>query len=369
MSTLVIENLHVWYGDTHAVNDVSLRVEDGELCVFLGPSGCGKTSTLRSVAGLVRPQSGRILIDGQLVNDLYPGERDIAMVFQSYALYPHMTVREHWAFPLKALRVPKGEMDQRIEEMANLLQMHDLLDRYPRSLSAGQAQRVAIGRALIRKPRLWLLDEPLNSLDARLQVETRAVLKRIQRETGITTIYVTHNQEEAQSLADKIIIMNDGRIQQVGSPQEVYDEPVNLFVAGFVGTPPMNFLRCTVRREAERAFLISGDLRLALRPDLAARLQAEDGQEVILGVRPEDVQVLPICSEEPNGRLHARVFVLEPQGNEVIVSLHLPPDVLWKARLDAKGVVTDLVSDQKVELDLRQHRLHVFDAKTEARLL
>jgi len=239
----------------------------------------------------------------------------------------------------------------------------------PPPLGAGQAKRLAIGPALIRKPRLWLLDEPLNSLDARLQVETRAVLKRIQRETGITTIYVTHNQEEAQSLADKIIIMNDGRIQQVGSPQEVYDEPVNLFVAGFVGTPPMNFLRCTVRREAERAFLISGDLRLALRPDLAARLQAEDGQEVILGVRPEDVQVLPICSEEPNGRLHARVFVLEPQGNEVIVSLHLPPDVLWKARLDAKGVVTDLVSDQKVELDLRQHRLHVFDAKTEARLL
>lgn len=370
MSTLVIENLHVWYGETHAVNDVSLRVEDGELCVFLGPSGCGKTSTLRSVAGLVRPQSGRILIDGEVVNDLYPGERDIAMVFQSYALYPHMSVRQHWAFPLKALRVPKEEMEQRIEEMANLLQMHDLLDRYPRSLSAGQAQRVAIGRALIRQPRLWLLDEPLNNLDARLQVETRAVLKRIQRETGITTIYVTHNQEEAQSLADKIVIMNEGRIQQVGSPQEVYDEPVNLFVAGFVGTPPMNFLRCAVQREGERVLLTSGELRLALRPDLAARLQAEDGQEVILGVRPEDVEVIPISpGEETNGRLHAQVFVLEPQGNEMVISLHLPPDVLWKARLDAKDVPTGLASDQRVELDLRQHRLHVFDAKTEERLL
>lgn len=371
MSTLTIENLHVWYGETHAVDDVSLRVEHGELCVFLGPSGCGKTSTLRSVAGLVQPQSGRILVDDQVVNDLYPGERDIAMVFQSYALYPHMTAREHLAFPLKALRILKDEMDQRIEEIADLLKIHDLLDRYPRSLSAGQAQRVAIGRALVRKPKLWLLDEPLNNLDARLQVETRAVLKRIQRETGITTIYVTHDQEEAQSLADKIVIMNEACIQQIGSPREVYDEPVNLFVAGFVGTPPMNFLPCTLERSGGRSLLAQDEFRLALQPELTDRLKAKDGQSVVLGIRPEDVQVLPVSEDggPENGRPRARVYVIEPQGNELIVSLQLPNDILWKARLEKKDSTSHLRSDQTVELDLRQHRLRVFDAETEARIL
>lgn len=371
MATLEIEHLHIWYGKTHAVDDVSLRVEDGELCVFLGPSGCGKTSTLRAVAGLIKPTSGQIKIDGQIINDLYPGERDIAMVFQSYALYPYMTVRQHFAFPLKAQRVPKDEMAQRIQEIAELLQMQPLLDRYPRALSAGQAQRVAIGRALIRKPRLWLLDEPLNNLDARLQVETRAVLKRIQRETGITSIYVTHNQEEAQSLADKIVIMNAARIQQIGSPRQVYDEPVNLFVAGFVGTPPMNFLTCRVERQGDKVALVQNDFRLELEPAIASRLTSANGHEVVLGVRPEDIQILPIAVEaDPaNGRPRARVYVVEPQGNEQIVSLQLSSNLLWKARQDKNNGAIHLESNQPVALSLRQHRLHIFDAVTELRLV
>lgn len=371
MAVLEIRNLHVWYGETHAVDDVSLRVEDGELCVFLGPSGCGKTSTLRSIAGLVTPAAGEILIDGELINHLYPGERDIAMVFQSYALYPHMSVREHLAFPLKAMKISKEEINQRTEEISDLLQIHDLLDRYPRSLSAGQAQRVAIGRALIRKPRLWLLDEPLSNLDARLQVQTRGVIKRLQKETGITSIYVTHDQEEAQSLADKIIIMNQAKIQQVGSPREVYDEPVNLFVAGFVGTPPMNFISCTVEQADGQAALVSGDFRLVLEPQHTANLKAKPGQRVILGIRPEDV-VLEQPDENAgaqNGKPLATVYVVEPQGNELIVSLQVTPELIWKSRLDKENGLGYLQPDQVVALNLRQHRLRVFDAETELRIL
>src|SRR3990172_2884 len=372
MSTLVIEDLHVHYGETHAVKGVSLRVENGELCVFLGPSGCGKTSTLRTVAGLVRPSSGRILIDDRVVNNLYPGERDIAMVFQSYALYPHMTVREHFAFPLRAGKMPEPEIAKKIESIAELLQMHPLVDRSPRELSAGQAQRVAIGRALIRTPKLWLLDEPLNNLDARLQVETRAVLKHIQRESGITSIYVTHNQEEAQSLADQIVIMDSGLIQQIGTPQEVYDEPTNLFVAGFVGTPPMNFIPCTLSRANGQIVLRHETFGLELEPELVQRVAAADGHAVMLGIRPEDVDLRPVHGGDPaSDRMHPRgtVYVIEPQGNEQIVSLQVTLDVLWKVRREANSAAVPLESGQPVELTLRQHRLRLFDANTEQRLL
>src|SRR3990172_754516 len=312
MSTLVIEDLHVHYGETHAVKGVSLRVENGELCVFLGPSGCGKTSTLRTVAGLVRPSSGRILIDDRVVK------------------------------------------------------------RYPRELSAGQAQRVAIGRALIRTPKLWLLDEPLNNLDARLQVETRAVLKHIQRESGITSIYVTHNQEEAQSLADQIVIMDSGLIQQIGTPQEVYDEPTNLFVAGFVGTPPMNFIPCTLSRANGQIVLRHETFGLELEPELVQRVAAADGHAVMLGIRPEDVDLRPVHGGDPaSDRMHPRgtVYVIEPQGNEQIVSLQVTLDVLWKVRREANSAAVPLESGQPVELTLRQHRLRLFDANTEQRLL
>ena len=237
MATLTLTSLNLTYADgTRAVRDVDLTVEEGEFCVFLGPSGCGKTSTLRMIAGLETVTSGEIRLDGRIINDLYAGERDIAMVFQHFALYPNRTVREHLEFPLRAQKTAKAERDRRVGEIAAMLRMTDLLEAKPRALSGGQAQRTAIGRALIRNPKLFLLDEPLTSLDATLRLETRAALKRLQQELKITTVYVTHDQEEALSLADRIMIMHEGRVQQFASPSELYKEPVNLFVAGFVGS-------------------------------------------------------------------------------------------------------------------------------------
>jgi multiple sugar transport system ATP-binding protein len=248
MATLTLTALNLTYADgTRAVRDVDLTVEEGEFCVFLGPSGCGKTSTLRMVAGLEKVTSGQIRLDGRVINDLYAGERDIAMVFQHFALYPNRTVREHLEFPLRAQKVGRAERDRRVGEIAEMLRMTDLLDAKPRALSGGQAQRTAIGRALIRNPKLFLLDEPLTSLDATLRLETRAALKRLQSELKITTVYVTHDQEEALSLADRIMIMHNGRVQQFAGPAELYREPANLFVAGFVGTPAMNFVPGTLR--------------------------------------------------------------------------------------------------------------------------
>ena len=367
MATLVLDNLHLWYGKTtHAVDGVSLRVGDGEFVVLLGPSGCGKTSTLRMIAGLERPSSGRVVLDGRVINDLYPGERGIAMVFQSYALSPHMTVREHFALPLIAQRVPASQQRQRIERIAELLHMHELLDRYPRELSSGQAQRVAIGRALIREPRLLLLDEPLTNLDAQLRLETRAALKRLQTDLGITTIYVTHDQEEAQSLADRIVVMDAGRVQQDGSPRAVYDAPANLFVAGFIGTPPMNFATGELRRSNGALWLEAPALRLRLPATANARLsEVTDGQRLIAGVRPEDIRLaITPDGAQPRGT----VFVVEPQGDERIVSLRLG-DLLWKVRVPRAALTATLHADQEVGIAIPPERVHLFDAETQAGLL
>ena len=391
MATLKLEQLNLIYGGqgsgaTHAVRDVDLTIADGEFCVFLGPSGCGKTSTLRMIAGLETPTSGTIRLDGRVINDLYPGERDIAMVFQSYALYPHLTVRGHFELPLKAQRVPKAERDRRVAEIADMLQMTELLEARPRQLSGGQAQRAAIGRALIRQPRLFLLDEPLTNLDAQLRLETRAALKRLQGELGITTIYVTHDQEEALSLADTIMVMNDGRVQQVATSRELYSHPVNRFVAGFVGTPPMNFVAATVRLQGhpggnghDAAFTLDPAM---FRLPVVSRLVDTDadpaavtltpGTALTLGVRPEDVILGPPPADRAAPR--GRVTVVEPQGDERIVSVALGDDAgadapVWKIRAAKHGPATHLAIGEAVGLMVRPRGLRLFDAMTEERVL
>jgi len=387
VATLKLELLNLIYGgqgtpSTHAVRDVDLVVGDGEFCVFLGPSGCGKTSTLRMIAGLETPTSGVVRLDGRVINDLYPGERDIAMVFQSYALYPHLTVRGHLELPLKAQRVPKVERERRVNEIADLLQIADLLEARPRQLSGGQAQRTAIGRALIRQPRLFLLDEPLTNLDARLRLETRAALKRLQNELGITTIYVTHDQEEALSLADTIVVMNDGRVQQVATSRELYGHPVNRFVAGFIGTPPMNFVAATIHPSANgqvdesslalvtTGFILPLSAQGTPASDVRGRSGLVPGAALTLGVRPEDLIVGPLAGGDgPRGR----VVVVEPQGDERIISVALTggdaAQTVWKVRAPKHGPGVNVAVGDAVGLTVRPRGLRLFDKETEERVL
>ncbi len=244
MSSVRLENItKIFPPNVVAVNNVNLKIEKGEFFVLLGPSGCGKTTTLRIIAGLEKPTKGRVYIDEQDVTDLPPRKRDVAMVFQTWALYPHMKVYDNIAFPLKLRKVPKDEIDRKVREVAKLLRIEELLDRYPKQLSGGQQQRVALARALVRNPRVWLMDEPLSNLDALLRVQMRAELKRLQKELKITTVYVTHDQVEAMTMADRIAVMNAGRVLQIGTPHEVYHYPKTKFVAGFIGSPPMNFIK------------------------------------------------------------------------------------------------------------------------------
>jgi ABC-type sugar transport system ATPase subunit len=365
VARLQLEQLDCWYGKTHAVDHIDLTVEDGELCVLLGPSGCGKTSTLRMIAGFVRPAAGEIYVDGSAISHLYPGDRNIAMVFQSYALYPHKTVRDHFVFPLVPAKLSKREIAQRVDEITDFLEMQDMLDRYPSELSSGQQQRVAIGRALIRRPRLFLLDEPLNNLDERLRADMRANLRRMQQELHVTTVYVTHDQVEAQALGDKVVVMDVGHIRQTGSPQQVYQHPEDLFVAGFIGTPPMNFIPCHVERDGASITLHNSCFCLPVGSGLMERAAAlPDGKQVILGVRPEHIVVNP---EPREGAVEAEVYVLEPHSNEVVLDLKLGDQVL-KAREDKDDLGFRPEVGQKVWMECRQKAVHLFDPKTEQRL-
>jgi multiple sugar transport system ATP-binding protein len=359
MAILALDKLSLTYSDGfHAVRDIDLLVDDGEFCVFLGPSGCGKTSALRMIAGLEAPTSGEIRLDGELITDRYAGERDIAMVFQHFALYPNRTVREHFEFPLKAWKVDRAERARRVAEIAELLHMTDLLDAKPRQLSGGQAQRTAIGRALIRRPKLFLLDEPLTSLDAPLRIELRSILKRLQTDLGITMIYVTHDQAEALSMADRIVVMNEGRIQQVASPAEIYQQPRNLFVAGFVGTPAMNLMGGAVN--AGR--VIAGGFSVPI-----GDAPVVDGDSVVVGVRPEDLEIGHATSNT-----RGRIVVVEPQGDERIVSIALadtPEPVIWKARAPGPNGSGEYVPGQKVTLTVRHGGLHLFNGTTASRIV
>ena len=362
---VVLENVTVRFGRKEVLNNINLSVDKGEFCVILGPSGCGKSVALRVIAGLTRPTEGNVYIEGQLANRVPPGNRDVAMVFQSFALYPYMTVRENWTFPLKAARLPQAETEARVRAMTEFLHMGPLMNRYPRELSGGQQQRVAVGRALVRRPRIFLLDEPLGNLDAKLRVEMRTRLKRLQRDLDITTIHVTHDQVEAQALGDKIAVMDMGTVQQLGTPEEIYEQPANVFVARFIGTPRINFIDCTLQRENETLYFQHPLFKLAVPPAIATRVeQRTSGKEVILGIRPEWIELSP--TEKANA-IPTEVYVLEPQSNELIVDLSFGHDIL-KMRADRDDIGFEPQLNQKVFMSFDVSLAHVFDKESGQRL-
>src|ERR1700760_3964472 len=291
MGQVVLKGINKFYDGVHAVKDVNLQIRDKEFVVFVGPSGCGKTTTLRMIAGLEAISSGDISIDGNVVNQLAPMDRDIAMVFQNYALYPHMSVYDNMAFGLKMRKFERPEIDQRVRDAADILGIGELLKRKPRQLSGGQRQRVALGRAIVRHPQVFLFDEPLSNLDAKLRVQMRVELKKLHERLGTTAIYVTHDQVEAMTLGDRVVVMRDGRVQQVGDPMELYNEPANRFVAGFIGSPAMNFAPVRIAAQNGSLWAESDDLRIKVPAPIAPRLGRYAGKEATLGVRPEDLRI------------------------------------------------------------------------------
>lgn len=360
MSSVTLKNLSKSYGNVLAVNDLNLKIEEKEFLVLLGPSGCGKTTTLRCIAGLESADSGEILIGDRVVNDLDPHERDIAMVFQSYALYPHMKVRDNMGFPLKMRKLPKADIEKKVNEIAGLLKITHLLDRKPSQLSGGEAQRTALGRAMVRNPKVFLMDEPLSNLDAKLRIYMRAELRRLQKDFGITMIYVTHDQVEAMTMADRVAIMHNGLLQQLGTSDEIYDHPSNAFVAGFIGSPPMNFLDCTLIEKNGAFFLDGGSFTLEIPSDIGKVVKKESSSsEVKLGIRPEDMYIEE--KRTPNASIKGEVYVVEPLGSEVLVDLRIGEN-LAKAKVSPS--CRPEINDE-VWIGINEEKMHVIDSKTE----
>jgi multiple sugar transport system ATP-binding protein len=318
MAKVELKNLvKIYEGGVKAVDQANIVINDKEFVVFVGPSGCGKSTTLRMVAGLEDISEGELFIDGKMVNDVPPKDRDIAMVFQNYALYPHMTVYENMAFGLKIRKVPKAQIDERVREAARILDIEKLLDRRPKQLSGGQRQRVAVGRAIVRHPKVFLFDEPLSNLDAKLRVQMRAELIELHNRLQATMIYVTHDQVEAMTMGDKIVVMRDGKVQQIGSPLYLYNHPINKFVAGFMGSPAMNFLTVKVLEEGGQIVIDEGSFKL--KPDAAhlSVLKPYVGKEVTFGIRPEDLPVAGEGVDSSAGVIKGKVTVVEPLGAEI----------------------------------------------------
>jgi multiple sugar transport system ATP-binding protein len=311
----------VYPGGARAVSDMDLEIGDGEFVVLVGPSGCGKTTALRMLAGLETITSGTVIIGDKVVNNVAPRDRDIAMVFQNYALYPHLKVYDNIAFGLRLRKVPKGEIDKRVRHAAEVLGLEDFLDRKPRALSGGQRQRVAMGRAIVREPQAFLMDEPLSNLDAKLRVQMRAEISSLQRQLGVTTVYVTHDQIEAMTMGDRVAVMRKGELQQVARPQELYDRPLSLFVAGFIGSPTMNMMEAGVERQGDRMVVVVGGQRLALAEDAVRThpaLQGYAGKRVVVGIRPEDMEDAALAPDTPpDQRLKGRMLLREALGSEI----------------------------------------------------
>jgi multiple sugar transport system ATP-binding protein len=373
MARVTIENLVKTYPEKHGpgvtvVNGINLTVEDREFMVLVGPSGCGKSTTLRMIAGLEDITRGSISIDGRTVNEVPPRDRDIAMVFQNYALYPHMSVYENMAFGLKMRKLPKAEIDARVREAADMLGLGAHLDRLPRALSGGQRQRVAVGRAIVRKPKVFLFDEPLSNLDAKMRVSTRTEISKLHARLDATMIYVTHDQTEAMTMGDRICVMKDGAIMQVAERLELYDNPGNLFVAGFIGSPPMNFFRGTLESDGERMiFTETGNghesVRLPLSQALSAKAAAHLGKTVVLGIRPENVSLCDPVSGRA-ATVEARIEVVEPMGPETYLYL-TSGTTAFVARVPPGGCY---VVNQRIQVSLDPEKVRLFDAVTERAL-
>jgi len=342
----------IYPGGTKAVEDLDLNIKNGEFMVFVGPSGCGKTTALRMVAGLEAISGGEVRIGENIVNDVAPKDRDIAMVFQNYALYPHMTVRDNMAFGLKLQKLDKTEIDRRVEDAARILGLEEFLDRKPRALSGGQRQRVAMGRAIVRQPQAFLMDEPLSNLDAKLRVQMRAEIARIQRDLEVTTIYVTHDQVEAMTMGDRVAVIRKGLLQQVGTPGELFAHPVNLFVAGFIGSPSMNFVESTLEKNDGSYRVMVGkqpvdvDPKVAqLRPALADFV----GKKVIVGIRPQDFEDGSLTPDARGSRIKASVDLVEALGTETLV--HFAIDAPTVITEDMKELAADVGADQVERLE------------------
>jgi multiple sugar transport system ATP-binding protein len=361
MGQVVLKGINKFYDSVHAVKDFNLQIRDKEFVVFVGPSGCGKTTTLRMIAGLEAISSGDISIDGNVINELAPMDRDIAMVFQNYALYPHMSVYDNMAFGLKMRKFEKPEIDQRVREAADILGIGELLKRKPRQLSGGQRQRVALGRAIVRHPRVFLFDEPLSNLDAKLRVQMRVELKKLHLRLGTTAIYVTHDQVEAMTLGDRVVVMKDGVVQQVGEPLELYNQPANKFVAGFIGSPAMNFAAVTLTEANGSLIAENSGLRIKVPDETARRLRGHVGHEIMLGIRPEDLAVAGAADlDQPC--FDAVIEVVEQLGSEILLDMKVGEGVMVAS---VEPTVRVKVRD-KLRVAMRPSRLHVFDAKTEA---
>jgi multiple sugar transport system ATP-binding protein len=348
------------FGSVVAVRDVSIRVGRGELVVILGPSGCGKTTTLRMIAGLERPDGGRIFFDDLDVTDVPANKRDVAMVFQSYAIWPHMTVYDNIALPLKLRKIREDEIKRRVREAAELLKIDHLLNRHPHQLSGGERQRVAVARAIAFSPKVLLMDEPLSNLDALLRLHARAEIKRLQRKLNMTTVYVTHDQIEAMVLADRIVVMDKGVVQQVGPPDEVYNKPANIFVAEFIGTPPMNLFKAKVEDEA----LVAGDLKLEIPEHSSKVFESLRGKTVVVGIRPEHIHLDEKLTDLDSVQLEGTIELVENLGSEEVVHVRVG-DVLLKAKHPGRLATREGL----VKMYINIRNLHVFDPEEGIRVM
>ncbi|GAC1043713.1 ABC transporter ATP-binding protein [Rhizobium sp. No.120] len=354
MSGLTIKNVRKSYGAVNIIHGVDVEISDGEFVILVGPSGCGKSTLLRMIAGLEDITGGDISIGGRVVNDLPPKDRDIAMVFQNYALYPQMTVAQNMGFALQLAGAKRTEIDQKVGEAAKILGLQPLLDRKPAQLSGGQRQRVAMGRAIVRDPKVFLFDEPLSNLDAKLRVKMRAEIKALHQRLKTTIVYVTHDQIEAMTMADKIVVLQGGKVEQIGSPLELYDRPRNVFVAGFLGSPAMNFLEGKLTGGASPELILPTGTRI----QLASAPAQSEGREVVLGIRPEDI------SFAKEAGVSATVTVVEPTGSETHVALDLEgKELTWVMRERA-----ELVPGQTIQISLKTPNLHFFDKASQQRL-